>query len=67
MAKHGMHGYTGPGMKQGTGTSNDSYRYSRAKPAAGANRHGFSRNPRQDSPGRQTSDPFPKLKGWTGG
>ena len=60
MAKHGMHGYIGPGKKQGTGTSGDSYRYSKAKPAAGANRHGFTRNPKQDSAGPMKSDPFPK-------
>ena len=57
--KHGMHGYTGPGVKQGTGVQNNSYRDSPAKTRPGANRHGFSKNPRQASAGRQVSDPFP--------
>ena len=55
----------GPGMKQGTGRSNDSYRDSPAKPPPGSNRHGFPRNPKQNSKGRMTSDPFPKPKGAT--
>ena len=46
--------------QQGMGPT--SYRDSPAKtPATGdkTNRHGFSRNPRQSSPGRMTSNPFP--------
>ena len=66
MAKHGMHGYTGPGMKQGTGTSGDSYRDSPAKARPGSNRFGFRKNPKQASPGRQMSDPFPRPRGWIG-
>ena len=72
--KGGMSG--GAGYKAGpyskgsmdTAVSNPtSYRYSKAKPVAGANSAGFSRNPKQDSPGRMTSDPFPRPRGWTGG
>ncbi len=43
-----------------------SYRDSPAKtPATGqaTDRHGFSRNPKQDSPGRMTSNPFPDNPG----
>ncbi len=62
-------GYVGGGMNRPRGPTHDnptgypnSYRDSPTKtPAIGqkANRHGFSRNPKQDSPGRMTSDAFP--------
>ena len=69
--KSGMKGYS-HGMKSGKmgyghgmdqmkpGYSTDSYRYSSPAARPGSNRHGFSRNPKQDSPGRTTSDPFPR-------
>ena len=78
--KGGMKGRTGyshkGGMKAGSYAGGsmdkmagnpDSYKYSSPTARPGSNRHGFSRNPKQDSPGRQTSNPFPKPKGWTGG
>ncbi len=62
-------GYQGGGTNRPRGPTHDnptgypnSYRDSPTKtPAVGqkVNRHGYSRNPKQDSPGRMTSDPFP--------
>ncbi len=62
-------GYVGGGMNRPRGPTHDnptvlpnSYKDSPTKtPAIGqkANRHGFSRNPKQDSPGRMKSEAFP--------
>ena len=62
----GMGYKTGPGYPRAGrapgvgGRNNDSYQHSPAKPPAGANRHGFAKNPKQRSSGRMTSDPFPR-------
>ena len=68
--KSGGYGGSGPyaGGSMDKMTSNpDSYRYSSPTARSGANRHGFSKNPKQSSAGRQTSNPFPKPPGWTAG
>ncbi len=49
----------------GTGSVDNSYRYSKAKPAAGdaMRSSGFTRNPKQNSSGRMTSNAFPDNPG----
>ncbi len=49
----------------GTGSVENSYRYSKAKPAAGdaMRSSGFTRNPKQNSSGRMTSNAFPDNPG----
>ena len=63
--KGGMAGSYGMD-KMKPGYSTDSYKYSSPTARAGSNRHGFSKNPKQASPGRMTSDPFPRPRGWIG-
>ena len=45
--------------KMRPGYRTDSYRDSSPMTRPGANRHGFTKNPKQSSPGRMTSNPFP--------
>ena len=53
------------GGYHGTGSVDNSYRYSKAKPPAGdaMRSSGFSRNPKQNSSGRMTSNAFPDNPG----
>ncbi len=53
------------GGYHGTGSVDNSYRYSKAKPASGdaMRSSGFTRNPKQNSSGRMTSNAFPDNPG----